>query len=102
MFCVVGENGIGRDLATRARRRGDMRHGKRDGRVPARKDLLVRPLLHGEGRDRLCRVHGRAAADRNDEVGARAFKKRDALPYAGNGGIGRDAVIDGRRLPVRF
>ena len=79
-----------------------MRHGKRNGRVPARKDLVVRPVLHGESRDRLRRVHGRAAADRNDKVGARALQKRDALPHAGNGGIGRDAVIDGRRLTVRF
>ena len=99
---VVGEDGIGRDFAARARRRGDVRHGERFGSVVAREDLAVRPLLHGKKGDRLACVHRRAPADRHDEIGARALQKRDALPDAGDAGVGRDAVEYRSRLPVRI
>ena len=79
-----------------------MRHRKCFRRIAARKDLFVRAFLYGERRDRLGRIHGRTASDRDHKICPRALQERDPLPHACDGGIGRDAVKDGGVLSVSF
>ena len=99
LLFVVVEDGVGRDLAARARRGRDVDHGQDVCADGAGEDapLAALPREHGDG---LGRVHGRPAADGHDKRGTRLTRDARAFFHAGHGGIGRDLIVNGVRLPV--